>query len=138
MTFEEFWDNINSYTSPTIRKNFSQHAVKLLQALLLETFKHESVDIGIYLDHKNPLALLTYDQWNSDKLLSLRLDRKGKFDLYLECYEEDDYQSVVYELNQEEIVMIPEGLKQLMAKVVKTKKPICAHKNTLQSGPFTS
>jgi hypothetical protein len=86
----------------------------------------------VFLDPKNPVALLTHDQWNSDKQLSLRLDCKGKFDLYFNCYEEDDYQTAVYELTEEDVLQIPHGLRQLMAKVVKTKKPIKVHKNTLQ------
>lgn len=133
MNFEEFWENVNQYSSPLIRENFSQHAVKLLQGLLLESFKHDSIDIGVLLDPKNPLALLTHDQWNSNKQLSLRLDKKGKFDLYFNCYEEDDYQSAIYNLTEVDVRMIPDGLKKIMAIVVKTKKPVGAHKNMIEN-----
>jgi hypothetical protein len=132
MDFEKFWENVNAYTSPMIRKNFSEHAVTLLQGLLMETFKYDNVDISLFLDPKNPIALLTYDQWNSDKQLSLRLHRDGKFDLYFECYEEDDYQSVIYELPEQDKTMIPDGLRQLMTEVIKTQHPVSVHKNTLE------
>lgn len=135
MNFEEFWDNVNAYTSPAIRKHFSDHAVKLLQALLLETFKWDSVDIGVCLDGKKTYSMITHDQWNSDKQLSLRLHPGGRFDLYFECYEEDDYASAVYELTDQDALLIPERLKKLMEKARKTRKPIGANKNTLQSPP---
>lgn len=132
MNFEQFWSIVNSHSSPVIRKNLQEHGAQLLQALLLETFKHESVDIGIYLDPDNPKALLTYDPWNSDKQLSLRLDKNGKFDLYFECHEEDDYQSAIYELTNDDVLMIPQGLKALMEKVVRTEQPLGANRHTLQ------
>lgn len=132
MNFEQFWNMVDGHSSPVIRRNLQEHGAQLLQGLLLETFKHESVDIGIYLDPDNAKALLTYDPWNSDKQLSLRLDKNGKFDLYFECYEEDDYQSAIYELTDDDVLMIPDGLKSLMTKVVMTENPLGANRNTLQ------
>lgn len=134
MDFAAFWNNVNAHTSPSIRKHFSQHAVKLLQALLLEIFKWDSVDIGIGLGGKKTCAMITHDPSNSDKQLSLRLHPDGCFDLYFECYEEDDYGTAVYELTKQDTLLIPDGLKKLMEKAMKTQLPLAVTKNTLQSG----
>lgn len=61
--------------------------MQLLQALLLDTFKWDSVDIGVSIDGKKAYSMVTHDQWNSDKQLSLCLHPGGKFDLYFESYE---------------------------------------------------
>ena len=131
MNFEEFWDGVDSYTSPAIRKNLSSVAVPLLQGLLLELFKWDSVEVVFCIDGKKTYSQVSYDTLNTDKQLSLRFHAGGKFDLYFECYEEEGYASSVYELTRQDVLLVSQGLQKLLEKARKTRKSIGAYKNSL-------
>ena len=131
MDFDDFWDRVNGLTSPAIKERFAVLAVPLLQALMKEMFRWETIDIGLFENGNKTLALITHDPWNSDKRLSLRLHADESFDLYFECYEEDDYQTAVYRLTEADTLLIPPGLKVLMRKAIKTNRTIAVDKNTL-------
>lgn len=133
MTFETFWESINQHNSKYIRKYFKQYAINLLQALLADSINYEKISIGVTESKINKWALLTHDPWNSDKQLSLRLNKKGVFELYFNCYEEDDYQNATYVLEGDDLDLIPDGLKVIMKKAMLTQKPISIERNTLSA-----
>lgn len=66
MTFEDFWNVIDLGSAPTIRKQFAKYAKQLLQGLLAEIFKNDTVEIGVSYSGRKICATLTYDHLNSD------------------------------------------------------------------------
>lgn len=75
---------------PRDQGKVSSAAVPLLQALMKQIFRWVRIDIGLVEIENKTLALITHDPWSSDKWLSLRLHVDESFDLYFECYDEDD------------------------------------------------
>lgn len=132
VTFQEFWDSINPSSAKIVKEHFYSCAPKLTEQLILYILENDHFEIGLSWNYSERWSHISYDQWDTDKILSLRFSLKEEFDLFFSFYTDDGYQEISYPLNQEEIEMVPQGLRVLMQQVVISKEAKAVSKNTLR------
>ena len=96
----------------------------LLEVLITSVLSEEEIDIGTF-EHNNSQygSIISYDIYNVDRQLNLKLDQSLNFELELIFYDSDDEEkSFICKLDEEMLKMIPEGLKNIMNDVMHSNK----------------
>ena len=131
--FEEFWDIIDRLNASEIRKRFPEYTDKLLLLVIAKNLEDETFEIGISGQGDNNWSIVSYNQLDTDKDLSLRFDGKV-FDLYFSFYDEgvEDYVSVSEKLSGDRLMIIPKGLQSLMKTALERDKALVVNKNVIE------
>lgn len=116
----EMWETIDCTSIDDV--NFNQKAPKLLEFLIVSVLNEENISIGTYGDE---YSSITYNHFNTDKMLTLTLDKNSAFELELTLYDYD-YEEIKYpfKLANQDLKIIPEGLVDLMRQVMETMEPM--------------
>jgi hypothetical protein len=121
-TLDEIWESVNN--SDDFKNNFENQAPKLVELLILSLLENLPINIGLFFDGNDDGASIAYDIYNTDKILELRLKRDLTFELFvaLENDEEGCLDFYRYCLTDDEVNIIPLGLRNLMEEVMKSEK----------------
>ncbi|PZR29158.1 MAG: hypothetical protein DI535_03855 [Citrobacter freundii] len=108
---------------------------QLIEQLLSAKLNEDEIVIGISWQNGITTAVLTWDEYNNEQILSLRYYKEGYFDLYYSYYDDGrgSYVSLVHDLNKDQISSLPEGLAAVMAQALVADQPIIISKNQLNS-----
>jgi hypothetical protein len=101
----------------------------LLQAIIHNNLSNESFDIGL----QGESSIISYNIYDNPPLLTLVFDKASIFSIELDYYNEKEgkYKNVKYQLLPSDILMIPEGLVELMRKSRDTQETIYVEKGML-------
>ena len=117
------WDSIGDNSIDYLNNSFKLIAPKLLEFLIVSLLNEDELDIGIFSEKSRSGAIVSYDIYNSDKQLSLKLLPKNVFKLELLIYDSDGIlKTFNYKLDSIEIKMIPHGLINIMQEVLSELK----------------
>lgn len=121
---DQMWDLIDRNSTEYLDNHFIDIAPKLIQFLIISLLTDKDFEIGIfYVQEKKGGAFISYDIYNTDKQLTLRVTTKWIFILQLSVYDWDDNEKIYRNhLTEDEIKYIPIGLQNLMKEVVNTYK----------------
>lgn len=116
----EIWDSLNESSIEYLDSEFNKIAPKLTEFLILSVLNDDEIDIGTFGDEKTEGACITYDVYNTDKMLSLKYGKNSNWGIELILYDwEGEEKKYFYPINGEEIKVIPEGLSIIMTEVAK-------------------
>ena len=111
-----------------VKNNSSAIIEKLITDVLTET--HVVVRFDFF--EQDQWAVISVNQYEEDKEISLRLHPKSFYDLVVGYYyDEDEFYEIVHPLTPAEIDSIPDGLKKIMAKVVNDEQGLKVPSNLL-------
>ena len=120
----EMWEAIdfNSFN----KTNFKADAPKLLEFLITSVLLENNIHIGVTFDNEKAITSnITYDIYNNDKELTLKLYPKSIFKLEISFYDWDgEKQAHTHKLSKDEIKTIPEGLIISMQEALKKEDTI--------------
>lgn len=117
------WDSIGYDSIDYLNDNFKSIAPQLLEFLIISLLNEDELDIGIFSEKSQKGAIVSFDIYDSDKELNLKLLPKGIFELELMIYDsEGTLKTYKYTLDSLEIKMIPEGLINLMKEVLEERE----------------
>jgi len=117
------WDEINESSVDYLKSEFKNIAPKLIEFLVVSLLNQEEIDFGTYWDGKKEGAIVSYDIYNTNKQLTLKMDSKFKLELELMIYDFDGEENIfTYPINEDDLKIIPQGLVNIIIEVVKTKK----------------
>lgn len=103
------------YNQEYLQKNTTEILETLLKHVLSETH----VDVSFDYFKNDSWSSVTYNNYEQDVEMSVRLHNTKTYDLHIGFYdEEDEFQELNQVLNEEQIASIPTGLKKVMMKVV--------------------
>lgn len=114
---------------------FSNDSSFLLGELLKIQFfgGDDEVEIGLISEGNVWSTKLAWDDFDTEKELSIRLASDGHFYIYHHYYQEVAFKRFYHKLTQDQISMIPEGLINKMKGALEAKEPIRISKNALNS-----
>jgi hypoxanthine phosphoribosyltransferase len=103
------------YTKEYLQKN----SIEILETLLNQVLTETHVDVSFDYFKNDSWSSVTYNNYEEDIEISVRLHNNKTYDLHIGFYDkEDEFQELNHILNEEQIVSIPLGLKKVMMKVV--------------------
>lgn len=115
----QIWNSIDSDSVEYLDSNFENIAPQLLQLLIFSLLNESRIEIGTFRHGVKGGSNVSYDIYNSDKMLKLNLLPENVFELVLSLYDFDgNEKEYTYRLNSSEIKIIPEGLINLMKEVL--------------------
>lgn len=97
--------------------------IAVLTEQILNTVLNEShVDVRFDFFEKDQWAFIGFNDYDADKEFAIRLHNNGKYDVVVGRYDdEDEFHESVQPLTEKEIVLIPDGLRKVMTKVVSSE-----------------
>lgn len=116
-------------------QTLSEFSDSLIEQLLSTKFSDRQLEIGITRHDSMTTADLTWNEYDTDQILSLRYHRDGHFDLFYHYYddEQEGYISLVHDLDVEQTCRLPEGLATVMAKALIDDRPLSINDRQLSS-----
>jgi hypothetical protein len=104
MTFEELVKN---------------HSPELIERLVRWVVNEDPVEIHFDFLGNDQWAIISMHIYEEDQEISIRLHSGDKYDLYFGYYdEEDEFYEIIHPLTEDEIKILPDGLKKLMKSVL--------------------
>jgi hypothetical protein len=106
-----------------IEELVKNHSSQIIEKLITNLLGNSHVEIRFDFFDQDQWSVVSENQYEEDKEISLRLHANNEFDLLVGYYDdEDEYFEIVQLLTQAEIESIPEGLKKIMKKVVSNEE----------------
>lgn len=103
------------YTQEYLQKNTTE----ILETLLKQVLSETHVDVSFDYFKNDNWSSVTYNNYEEDVEISVRLHNNNTYDLHIGFYDdEDEFQELIQVLNEAQIANIPVGLKKVMMKVV--------------------
>lgn len=103
------------YTQEYIKNN----ATELLETLLKQVLSETHVNVSFDFFKNDNWSAVTFNNYEEDIEISVRLHNNKTYDLHIGFYDNDDeFQELTQVLNEDQIESIPIGLKKVMMKVV--------------------
>ena len=91
----------------------------IIEKLMTDILTEPKVEVKFDFFEQDQWAVISVNQYEEDKEISLRLHPNNLYDLVVGYYDdEDEFFEIVHPLTEAEIDSIPEGLKKIMTKVV--------------------
>lgn len=119
---EEIWEQINERSIEKLDIDYGNIALKLTEFLIHSVLCDDQIDIGTFIG-KSKGACITFDVYNSEKILTLKLHTNFKWTIELQLRDNDDnLKEYIHLLTGNELKVIPEGLVELMKETVKSNK----------------
>jgi hypothetical protein len=115
----QLWDSIDENAIDYLDANFYEIAPRLIEFLVVSILCEEEIDIGVFMNG----SIISFDIYNTDKELLLKLNDKSQFELELSIMDyEDERRTYQYLLKESDLKIIPIGLKNIMANVAKSQE----------------
>lgn len=122
--FDE-WNKIDSYTVSFLNENFNRIASALLVYLISSVLEETEFEIGTFEDGRQKGASISYMSPNKNKQIELRVKRSSSYELLLYVYHSEEEISIFKnKLEEDEIKMIPQSLRDLLDKVKTIGQPV--------------
>ena len=129
---EKIWNTLEPSIIDNSEMDFNKIAPKLLGFLITSLIHQKEIDIGNSYENSKVSSIVSYNIYNSDKQLNLKLHTSNIFELeFLYNEFEEDERKYNYELNHIDERIIPEGLINIMKEVYYTQKPMSVSGNSL-------
>jgi plasmid maintenance system killer protein len=110
MTFEELVKN---------------HSAEMIEKLLTEILGKSHVEIRFDYQDQDQWAVISVNQYEEDKEISIRLHINKQYNLVFGYYDDDDeFFEIIKPLSEAEVDSIPDKLKMVMNKVVTDEQGI--------------
>ncbi|HEX5153629.1 MAG TPA: hypothetical protein VFW07_19405 [Parafilimonas sp.] len=128
----EVWESIQPDSIEYLDRNFNNIAPQLLVFLILSLISNETIEIGIFIGDGVKGSCVSFDVYNSDKQLTLKLQEDDDFEIELLLYDFDqEEKKYSYTLSKSDIESIPPGLSNIMKNVRDEGESKCVIKNSL-------
>jgi hypothetical protein len=102
-----------------IKDLVKKNSAAIIEKLLTDILAESHVEIKFDFFEQDQWAVISINQYEEDKEISLRLHPSNLYDLVIGYYDdEDEFFEIVHPLSTTEIDSIPDGLKKIMTKVV--------------------
>jgi hypothetical protein len=99
------------------------HSGELIEKLVTFVISKENFEILFNFEDDDQWSIISMHQYEEDLEISLRLHTGGIYDLYVGYYDDDDeFFELTHILTEDEIAIIPDGLKKVMKKVVEDER----------------
>lgn len=130
---DAIWDSLGPGSHEYLNSNFKIIAPKLLEFLITRLLLDEEFEIGYFQHGSKKGAVISYNIYDKEKQMELRLDQKQNFELRLQIWDFDDEElEYKYKLVNQDSDVIPEGLKNLMIEIVHSSNPITVKSKSLK------
>jgi hypothetical protein len=134
MESELIWDSLNESSIPYLDKHFLEIAPRLAEYLIKALIDNQNFDVGIFSDNKTKGSIVSYDVFNSDKQLVLKMTNKRYFEIEIFIYDDDGkIHTYNHRLTKDELKIVPEGLKNIMKEVMLSMEGQTVSANSLSS-----
>ena len=95
------------------------NSTAIVEKLLTDILTESHVEVKFDFFEQDQWSIISVNQYEEDKEISLRLHPKNLYELVVGYYDdEDEFFEIVHPLTEKEIDSIPDGLKKIMTKVV--------------------
>ena len=127
----EIWNSLH-YTE-NIDSEIESIAPGLTELLVSSLIQNGDFEVGLFDDKDYSGSCIAFDIYNSDKILSLRYKQDDTYELHL-ALENGNFEMVDFYhlLKENEINIIPEGLRDLMKQVCVTGEAMTYQKNNVE------
>jgi len=115
-----------------IKDLVKNNSTAIIEKLITDVLTESHVVIKFDFFEQDQWAVISINQYDEDKEISLRLHPKNYYDLVIGYYDdEDEFFEVVHPLTNAEIESIPDGLRKVMTKVVNDEQGLKVPSNLL-------
>jgi hypothetical protein len=105
-----------------IRELVTKHTAQLVDKIITEALSESHVNVHADFFEKDHWAAVTVNQYDEDKEFSVRYYANDSYDLVVGFYDDkDEFFEITQPLTQNEIDILPEGLKKVMKKVASSE-----------------
>ncbi len=113
---DNVWESV--YYTPDMKTRVKDMAPKFIEFLMTLLLMEDEINIGQFKDENGSYGtMVTYDIYDSDKILQVRYKNDTSFDLHIAVENDEGVtESFYHTLTEKEIEIIPEGLQILMKK----------------------
>ena len=103
----------------TYEELVKNHAGEMIEKLVTDVVSKDAVEIRFEFEDNEQWSVISMFIYEEDKEISLRLHSNDRYEIYFGYYDdEDEFFEITQPLTQEEINIIPKGLRKLMKKVL--------------------
>lgn len=117
-----------------LNKNFNNCSAQLLEILMGQVLSLDEVNIGTYIDLGKEGSLISFDNYNIDRELLLKMDSNSKLHLEVNITDWDgNLHRYSHGLESKELELIPIGLITLMKQVLSSHESIVVSRNSIKN-----
>lgn len=117
-----------------LNKNFNNCSAQLLEILMGQVLSLDEVNIGTYTDLGKKGSLISFDNYNIERELFLKMDSNSKLHLEVNITDWDgNLHRYSHGLESNELELIPIGLITLMKQVLSSHESIVVSRNNIKN-----